>query len=308
MTVWPIYIVDTLFIYTLYTHIVYTQVFITPTATTSKFFSCWTSGAIECFALRERDPWEKLHFLPRRVYWGGAIWRKKKHSPTLNNSVQKVTMCNINVSVLAAIVQRVLKQVRGMSDSFVSRSLLEQINLGVEGTPVRLIYIYIYIYTHTYENHKLYSRQIYTVFKNAPSHWVDVKWDRYGLDPISSQPSFPFRLLACYQAQVLNDEASQSLSESEKLRATKMSLQAFRDFLVEHKVELSKFGTGRVRFFCFEVRKKSCQPKKNPSNGFCLVNCCWCRGKNLPELEVALRPWSSSMMMWWWQKRVVYNS
>jgi len=44
--------------------------------------------------------------------------------------------------------------------------------------------------------------------------------------------------------EVLNDEASQSLSESEKLKATKMSLQAFRDFLVEHKVELSKFGTG----------------------------------------------------------------
>lgn len=80
---------------------------------------------------------------------------RKKKSPTLNNSVLKVTMCNINVSILAAIVQRVLKQVRAMSDSFVSRSLLEQINFGVEGTPV-------YIYIYTYENHKLYRRQIYT--------------------------------------------------------------------------------------------------------------------------------------------------
>ena len=75
-------------------------------------------------------------------------------------------MCNINVSILAAIVQRVLKQVRGMPDSFVSRSLLEQINFGVEGTPVRLIYIYI----HTYEIINSIVDRYTPVFINASSH------------------------------------------------------------------------------------------------------------------------------------------
>ena len=191
-------------------------------------------------------------------------------------------MCNINVSILAAIVQRVLKQVRAMSDSFVSRSLLEQIKFGLRGPSQAHIYIYI-------PHMKIINSTVdrYTpVFINASSHWVDVKWGMLS-DPISSQPSFPNPSPWKHRAGAKWWGLSKPIWKRE-VKSHEDVLASFPRLPcgTQGRALQVRDRPGRVRIFLYYrifktkktlfwvLQKKSCQPKKNPSNGFCLVNCC----------------------------------
>ena len=153
------------------------------------------------------------------------------------------------------------------------------------------------------------------VFTNASSHWVDVKWARYAFRPhiITTQLSFlsPWKHRAgakwwglskpIWKREVKSHEdvlasfprlpcgtQGRALQVRDRPARVRIFLY-YRIFKTTACFEFRKICQTLLVLFqllccifkqqlhCFQFRKKGCQPNKNPSNGFCLVDCCWCR-------------------------------